>query len=772
MWVRRTRFFHLILGILTCVVSVFAATELRPSIARAASPTIVTLRFDDSNLDQYTKAYPILQSHQMTGTFFTITGVINDEAGSLTLPELQTLHNAGNEIAGHTVLHPDLTKISTDEATREICDSRDTLLNWGFPVTDFAYPFSAFNSTTEGIVKQCGYNSAATDAAIKSPFGCLTGCPNSESIPPADPYAVRSPDSIQDTWTVANIQSLVTQAESNGGGWVVLVFHHICDSACDPYSITPSNFSAVLDWLQTQRQNQQISIQNMNQVVGGPEQPAVSAPRVSPAPPGTNGVVDPSLEETDPYNPSNVTNKDASGAVAPVPYCWTTNQKGTNNASYVETNLAHTGSVAEQITITSFASGAARLITRQDVGQCAPAVMAGDTYLLSGWYRGTAPTRFGVWYRDGNGGWYYWTESPQFSVSSTWTQAVWATPLVPANAVALSFGMDIETAGTISMDDLGMVDSAAPTTVALTSPASAALLSGVVSLTASASSGIGIARVDYLVNGVLSASSTTAPFTATWDSARVADGPATIVARATDTGGNQTTSTAVQVTISNGATGSGTLSNGLQGYWKLDQGSGTSAADSTGHGYGGTTHGNNIWTAHGIINGGLQLDGTTNYVSTPYTLPTSGQITYAGWADPADRNGNYGLVGSSAGSGQGPLIQIPTGTNNVKFWRHTSAGSTTFVGVLPPPATWFEWVLMDDPGAQTTTLYIDGVSVGTNHNTAADTMAGNFEFGGYDGTSSLFKGLIDELAVWNRALTAAEVSRLWNNGVGLQYPLG
>jgi peptidoglycan/xylan/chitin deacetylase (PgdA/CDA1 family) len=131
------------------------------SAAHAGTPkTIVSLTFDDSDEDQYTNALPALQAYGMHGTFYAISGYIGVNSGYMTVPQLQAIYNAGNEIGGHTVLHPNLTQVSTDEATREICDSRDTLLNWGFPVTDFAYPYSAYNSATEGIVKQCGYHLA------------------------------------------------------------------------------------------------------------------------------------------------------------------------------------------------------------------------------------------------------------------------------------------------------------------------------------------------------------------------------------------------------------------------------------------------------------------------------------------------------------------------------------------------------------------------------------------------------------------------------------
>lgn len=357
------------------------------------------------------------------------------------MPQLQAIYNARDEIGGHTVLHPHLPQLSNDEAAREICGSRDTLLNWGFPVTSFAYPFSAYNATTEGIVSQCGYNSARQDGDITSPYGCQRNCPLAETVPPADPYAIRAPQSIQDNWALADIEGEATQAES-GGGWTVLVFHHVCDNGCDPYSITPANFNALLTWLQ----GQNVSVETVGQVMGGPVQPAVSAPQVPPAPPGTNAVSNASLETADPYNPGT-------------PSCWSASADSGDTASFAETSTAYAGSVGETVTMSPYTSGKAELLIRQDLGQCAPSAVAGDSYLVSGWYQATAPTRFVFWYRDANGAWHPWTRSPQFAASSSWAQAIWATPGVPAGATAASFGLNLATAGTLTTDDYTMTAS-------------------------------------------------------------------------------------------------------------------------------------------------------------------------------------------------------------------------------------------------------------------------------------------------------------------------
>ena len=132
-----------------------------------------------------------------------------------------------------------------------------------------------------------------------------------------------------------------------------------------------------------------------------------------------------------------------------------------------------------------------------------------------------------------------------------------------AGATALSYGMDIAGVGTLTTDDYSLADSggapAAPTAT-LTAPASGSTLSGTVTFTASASSNVGVGKVDYLVDGVVVATGSTAPnYSATWDSSAVGDGAVTVTARATDSGGNQGTSSPVSMTVSNAASRGGNL---------------------------------------------------------------------------------------------------------------------------------------------------------------------------------------------------------------------
>lgn len=75
--------------------------------------------------------------------------------------QLQTLQSQGDDIGSHTIDHPNLTTLSSDQVTQEVCGSRQDLINNGItnPVS-FAYPIGARNSSVESIVQQCRFTNA------------------------------------------------------------------------------------------------------------------------------------------------------------------------------------------------------------------------------------------------------------------------------------------------------------------------------------------------------------------------------------------------------------------------------------------------------------------------------------------------------------------------------------------------------------------------------------------------------------------------------------
>jgi Polysaccharide deacetylase len=416
----------------------------------ATSPTVVSLTFDNEWADQMTAASD-MQAAGMPGTFYVISGWIG-LSGFMSMSNLNTLVADGDEIGGKTVDNTDLPTVSDPEAEREVCLGRDVLLSDGFDVTDFAYPFADLNSDDETIAKGCGFNSARGVGNLNSlePGGCkYPDCPYAETIPPADPYQINTPDDAETDTTLADMENEVTDAMNHGGGWLAFSFHQICDqstSGCDPtYSWSPENFEAFVTWLKGEEADG-VAVKTVQQVMGGSEQPAVTAPAAAPAPVGTNALVNANLETADSVTPSN-------------PECWADETYGANTPTWSWSATGGEGGGGEDtITMSNLTSGDAKLVQTFDLGQCAPSVVAGDSEQLSAYYKSTTPVFFTVYQRNADGIWSYLTQSPTFAPENGWTQATWLTPQIPAGVTAISYGMTIPSNGTLSTSDYSMVD--------------------------------------------------------------------------------------------------------------------------------------------------------------------------------------------------------------------------------------------------------------------------------------------------------------------------
>jgi peptidoglycan/xylan/chitin deacetylase (PgdA/CDA1 family) len=427
-------------ALLTALVVVFIP---RPADASALRPLQVTFTFDDGVADQLV-GQQLLEKYGMAGTFHINSATIG-LPGFMTRANLDQLKAKGHEIAGHTVSHPNLLTLSADEQNRQICQDRNTLLSWGYPVTSLAYPFVGFDETTKAIAAHCGYNTARSVGDLRAPHSC-SDCPPAETIPPADMYATRTTDGVESDWTVANLRNLVTRAEQTGG-WLPFNLHHICSTGCPAGSISPTVFEQFLAWLKPRSAPTiRTTVRTTAQVLGGTVKPAV-APIAAPPPgaPGVNTVRNASLETANSVFPN-------------LPDCFTAGGYGTNTATFSRVTDAHTGTYASRVAVTSHTSGDAKIIPTFDLGQCSSQVAQGRTYEVSTWHKSDVPVFFTMYKRNEIGQWSYWTQSPRIAPSSNWAQATWITPPPPADAVAASFGLTIDGVGTLTTDDYGFAD--------------------------------------------------------------------------------------------------------------------------------------------------------------------------------------------------------------------------------------------------------------------------------------------------------------------------
>jgi Polysaccharide deacetylase len=236
--------------------------------ARAVIPTtIVTIEWHDGNVDQV-GVLPILQQHGVHATFLVNTGpILAGDPDKLSIGDLRSLYLQQNEIAGHTLDHVNIQPLSTADARNEVCTDRNNLLTMGFQPTSMAYPFASFDAGSEDVAHYCNYNGASATAGLtlKSP-------PVANTVPPADPYAVRTVPSIKKSTKLATMERYVLAAESAAqtdvSAWTIFVFHHLCDAHCGPYMISGAKFGAFLDFLAAEAANG-VVVETMQQVIGG-----------------------------------------------------------------------------------------------------------------------------------------------------------------------------------------------------------------------------------------------------------------------------------------------------------------------------------------------------------------------------------------------------------------------------------------------------------------------------------------------------------------------
>jgi beta-lactamase superfamily II metal-dependent hydrolase len=93
-------------------------------------------------------------------------------------------------------------------------------------------------------------------------------------------------------------------------------------------------------------------------------------------------------------------------------------------------------------------------------------------------------------------------------------------------------------------------DTEAPNT-AITFPSNGATLSGVVSVTASATDNVGVTSVEFYLDGILQTTDNAAPYAWSWDTETASNASHSLTSKAFDAAGNAATSTAVNVTVDN-----------------------------------------------------------------------------------------------------------------------------------------------------------------------------------------------------------------------------
>jgi hypothetical protein len=207
----------------------------------------------------------------------------------------------------------------------------------------------------------------------------------------------------------------------------------------------------------------------------------------------------------------------------------------------------------------------------------------------------------------------------------------------------------------------------------------------------------------------------------------------------------------------------GTAVADLVAHYPLDEGTGTTATDASGNGRDGTVKGDPTWIV-GKSGKALEFSGTAGgHVDLGTWDPSDGtdQLSFALWVRWNGLSGEWQGMISKRNSWNPPPIgemmwffELNANTGNLWFGRRDGGGVGSSQTL--PEGEWQHLVVSCD-GA-TAIMYRDGVQANSGSFTLGSMTDAGLQFGsGYVGGGGPFNGAIDDVRIYNHALTADEV---------------
>ena len=199
------------------------------------------------------------------------------------------------------------------------------------------------------------------------------------------------------------------------------------------------------------------------------------------------------------------------------------------------------------------------------------------------------------------------------------------------------------------------------------------------------------------------------------------------------------------------------------GYWPLDEGSGTVAHDSA-DGYDATLVNGPTWT-DGHTGKALHFDGQDDYADTGTNiLDTTGNYSVAAWVQLDDLNGFQTAVSQDGISASAFFLQYSDADDRLAF---SFSGVRALAPTPPQTGQWYHLVGVRDVVSDQLKLYVDGQLAGTTSACPGEASQGHTVIGRakYAGNQvDFWHGKIDQVHVYDRALSDAEVSELYESG--------
>ncbi len=203
-------------------------SSLRTATLKGYDKPLVSVTFDDGWESIYKNALPLLKQYNIPSTQYIISGYLGTPA-YMTAEQVYKLRDAGNEIASHTIDHPDLTRLDAKKIDTELKTSQTDLNQCYGDVQSFANPYGAYNDQTTTATKKYYKNARSTDTGYNSADSYM-------------PYALRV-QNVDASTTPEQINAWLKTAQDNKV-WLILVYHQINEQSA--YSRTTAQLTSDL----------------------------------------------------------------------------------------------------------------------------------------------------------------------------------------------------------------------------------------------------------------------------------------------------------------------------------------------------------------------------------------------------------------------------------------------------------------------------------------------------------------------------------------------
>jgi hypothetical protein len=220
------------------------------------------------------------------------------------------------------------------------------------------------------------------------------------------------------------------------------------------------------------------------------------------------------------------------------------------------------------------------------------------------------------------------------------------------------------------------------------------------------------------------------------------------------------------------------LADGPTGYWRLNETTGTVAGDSSGNSRNGTHTGVTLNATSLLVNdpadGAASYDGATSktIIAGGAAGLVGGSMTIEGWIrTPSAQVGSQGIFGLRTDSSTGDFYILLFGSTLEARFTNSAGAQTTLSPTVPYDGNVHYFAMTYDSVAGTLTIVIDGAvptgGTATGLSGTITVTTSDFLIGMVSSlqTSNFFAGPVDDVAIYNKALTSTQLIAHHTQGI-------